>query len=579
VTLLDRDLRRALAYARPHWHRLVLVVGLSAAGTVFSLVLPYLSKSLVDGALLGGDRELLIRIVALFLAVTGVSFAINVVSGLRYTRVSADILFDMRLELYRHLQRLSPRFYARTPMGQILSRLNNDIGEIQRLGTQAVLAWVGNLLFLGGATAMLVVLDWRLFAVSLTCLPPALWALVRYRRRLEGATTVVRDRSADIGTFLIESLQGVKLVVTSNAEAREVRRFRERNASFVSAMLAMRRLDYLAGGLPGLLLGAGTAAVFLYGGWRVIGGTLTLGTFVAFTAYQMRLFGPVQGLMGLYAGVATARVSMRRVLEILDTPVEVCEPERPVALGGVKGSVAFERVSFTFDRGGAVLDDVSFTVRPGETVAIVGHSGSGKSTVADLLVRLLDPDAGRILLDGRDLRTLRLADVRRWIARVDQEPFILNASIGENIRYARPEASDGEVDASASAAGLEEFVSRLPQGLATPVGERGHALSAGERQRIAIARAFLADPAVLVLDEATGSLDPLTEAQVVTGYEAIMRGRTTILISHRLDLARKADRVIVLERGRLAEEGIPDDLLARRGTFAELFAASWEPVR
>lgn len=579
MTLLDRDLRRALGYARPYWRRLTLVLVLSAIGTVLSLYLPYLSKTLVDDALLGRDPGLLVRIVAWFVGITAASFAINVLSGLRYTRVSADILFDMRLELYRHLQRLSPRFYARTPLGQILSRLNNDIGEIQRIGTQAVLAWVGNLLLLGGTAAMLVVLDVRLFVLSLALLPAALWALVRYRRRLEGATVVVRDRSADIGSFLIETLQGVRLVATSNAEAREERRFREKNASFVDAMLAMRRLDYLAGGLPGLMLSVGTALVFLYGGWRVIDGTLTLGTFVAFTAYQMRLFGPIQGLMGLYAGIATVRVSMRRVLEILDTPVEVRDPERAVSLGSVKGAVDFEGVSFSFDRGGPVLDRVTFAVRPGEVVAIVGESGSGKSTVADLLVRLLDPDGGRILLDGRDLRTLRLADVRRAVARVDQEPFILNAPIGENIRYARPDASEAEVRAAASAAGLEEFVRRLPRGLATPVGERGHQLSAGERQRIAIARAFLADPAVLVLDEATAALDPQTEAEVITGYEAIMRGRTTILISHRLDLARRADRVLVLERGRVVETGPPDELLARRGALAELFAPHAETLR
>lgn len=491
---------------------------------------------------------MLVRLVLVFAGIALASFVINVVSGLRYTRVSAAILFDMRLALYQHLQRLSPRFYAATPLGQIVTRLNTDIGEVQRVAAETILAWLGSAIALAGTVIMLALLDARLFLVSLASVPPALWALVRYRSRLEGAVASARERSADIGSFLIETLQAQRLVVTSNAADREVARFRTRNDAYVDAVMRMRSLNYLAGGLPGLLLGLGTAAVFLYGGTRVIGGTLTLGTFVAFTAYQMRLLSPVQAMMGLYAGLASARVSLRRVREILDVPVEVREADPAVELARAQGEVIFDRVRFSFDRGGPVLDDLSFTLRPGERVALMGPSGSGKSTIGDLLVRLLDPAAGRILLDGHDLRELRLADVRRHVVRVDQEPPIFNATIAENIRYTRPDATDADIAAVATAAGLDTLTARLPEGIATPVGERGRALSAGERQRIAIARALLSNPTVLVLDEATAALDAAVEAEVLDGYEAVMRGRTTVLITHRPDLAARADRIITLAK-------------------------------
>jgi len=382
----------------------------------------------------------------------------------------------------------------------------------------------------------------------------------------------VRDRSAVIGTFLIEALQGMRLVVTHNAQEREADRFRERNDAFIESLMQMRRLTYLSGGIPGLLLALGTGAVFLVGGWRVIDAKITMGTLVAFVAYQMRLLGPVQGLMGLYASVATARVSLRRVHEILDTPPEVSEAAGASPLSSARGEVVLDDVTFTFDRGASVLDRASLTIRAGERVAIVGASGGGKSTIADLLVRQLDPAGGRVLLDGRDLRDLRLADVRRHVVVVEQDPFIFNTTVADNVRYARPEASAADVAAAARAAGLAELLDRLPQGIDTPVGERGRALSAGERQRVAIARAFLADPAVLVLDEATAAIDPATEAQVMAGYEAVMRGRTTIVISHRLQPARQADRVVVLNQGRIVEDGTADTLIARGGAFAELFA-------
>ena len=571
--LLDPQFRRALAYVAPYWRRLALIVALSLASTGAALIVPLLSRDLIDDALLAGDRAVLLRIVALFVGLTLLGFLLNVASGLRYTRVSAEILFDMRLDLYRHLQRLSPRFYARTRLGDIVSRLNNDIGEIQRVAAEAALSWIGNLLFLAGSVGMMIWLDLRLFLAGIAVLPLSVWALVVYRRRLEGRVAAFRERSADIGSFLIETLSAMKLVVTANAQGREVTRFRDRNQAFIGALMAMQRLTYLAGGLPGVLLSGGLGAVFLYGGFRYLDGTLTMGTLVAFMAYQTRLMAPVQGLMGLYASLATAKVSLARVHEIADAPVDVEEAPGATAPAEARGVVEFDGVSFSFDRGAPTLEDVSFAVAPGETVAVVGRSGVGKSTVADLLLRFLDPDRGAVRLDGRDVRTLPFAFLRRHVALVEHAPFIFHASMAENIRYARPDARDAEVEAAARAAGIHDFIAELPEGYGTVVGERGAALSAGERQRVGIARALLADPAVLVLDEATASLDPVAERRVIDGYEALMRERTTLLITHRLGLARRADRVVALDGARVAEIGHPEELLERRGVFARLFAS------
>jgi ATP-binding cassette subfamily B protein len=285
----------------------------------------------------------------------------------------------------------------------------------------------------------------------------------------------------------------------------------------------------------------------------------------------MRLFAPAQALMGLYASLATARVSWRRVLELLDAAVDVQEAPDAAALPRVRGELSFENVSVTTDRGLQVLDNVSFSVGPGQSLALVGASGSGKSTIAFLATRLLDPDRGVVRLDGQDVRTLKLDDIRRHVILVEQEPVLLHGTIVDNIRYVRPDATEAEVERAAAAAGLSAFVEALPQRYQTIVGERGLALSAGERQRVALARAFLADPAVLILDEPTAALDPVTERQVVDGYESVMRGRTTILISHRRDLALRAHSVAVLDGAAVVEAGTPSDLARRAGPFARLF--------
>ncbi|HUR21574.1 MAG TPA: ABC transporter ATP-binding protein [Vicinamibacterales bacterium] len=548
-----------------------MVLAISLVSTSLSLWLPYLTKDLIDKALIGRNSAALFRIVTLFATVGVVGFVLNVASGLIYTRVSADILFDMRRELYEHLQRLSPRFYAVTRLGDIVSRINSDISEIQRVAAEAALAWVGNVLFLIGGIVILVWLDWRLFVVGLTTLPLSAWALVTYRRRLDSRVTELRERSAAIGTFLIETLQANRTVVTSGAEKREVSRFSRLNAAFVETVMGLQRVHYLVGGLPSLLLAGGTAAVFFYGGYRVVEGTMTMGTLAAFMAYQARVVAPVQALMGLYGSLATMKVSWRRVEEILKTPVEVVEAKDAIALPTVRGEIEFDKVTLTYGRGGAVIEDISFRVAPGETLAIVGASGSGKSTIADVLLRLLDPDSGIVRLDGHDLKGVKISDLRKHVQLVEQEPLLFHTSIEANVRYANPDASDDEVLRALEAAGISRFVADLPEGVRTVVGDRGIALSAGERQRIALARALVTNPSVLILDEPSAALDPASERQVMEGYRQAMRGRTTIVISHRLDVVRAADQAVMLEGARVVERGTPAQLASTGGPFARLF--------
>ena len=568
---MSSDLRRALAYLAPYRVQLGFILLLSGINTALSLTLPYLTKTLVDTALVERNLQALYVTVFLFALASAGGFALTAIVGLRYTVLSADVLFEMRLALYRHLQRLSPRFYARTPLGDILARVNNDVSEIQRVASESLLAWVGNGLFLVGSVAAMFWLDPRLALVGLSLVPVAVWVLSRTRTTLAGHIRNMREASAAIGSFLVETLQAVRLVVTANAQEREAGRFRAANGAFVKALTTMQLWSYLSGSAPGLVLSAGHVLVFIYGGQRVINGSLTLGTFIAFMAYYMRVFQPVQALMSLYSNLATVQVSLARVHELLDAVPDVVDPPDPIRLTSIRGAIEFDDVSVDLGRG-SVLSSVSFAVEPGALVALVGASGIGKSTIADLLVRFIDPGQGTVKLDGVDLRRLMLADVRRQVVLVDQAPILFHASIAQNIRYACPEASAVQLQAAASAAGLDDVIARFPEGFDTIVGERGAALSAGERQRIALARALLLDPAVLVLDEPTAALDPASERQVLAGYDAAMRGRTTILITHHAALAAAADRVLVLGYAGIVEQGAADELRTRDGAFAALFS-------
>ncbi len=537
--------RRAAQYLHPYRWRMAGILLTGVLATSFGLAQPYISKLLIDDALLRRDFHALLRVSLMMFGAAVGSFALNILSSYQYVRVSALVLFDMRVALYQRLQSLSPRFWAKAKLGDVISRINNDISEVQRISADSLLSVLSNVVFLIGSSVIMASLNMRLFLLSLAVLPVAFWTLQYYQRRLSVRVKLVRERSADIGSFLLETLLGFRLVVTANAETREIARFRARNQSFLDALLSMQLTAFLSGAVPGTLLTLCTAALFLYGGSLVIDGQLTTGSLVAIMAYQARLLSPIQNLMSLYTNLVSGGVSLARVWELFDTPAEV--QERPGALPwkASTGAIECDAVSFGYN-GHRVLGDVSFRVAPGAICAIVGPSGAGKSTLADLLVRFYDPQEGAIRLDGRDLRELRLEDVRKQIMLLDQTPYLFRATVRENIAYAKPGATAEEVEDAARAASIHQRIIALPDGYETEVAERGQTFSAGERQRIALARALLADPKVLVLDEPTSALDEENERAIAETLSTALAGRTAIVITHRATLARIADQVVTL---------------------------------
>ncbi len=537
--------RRALRFAIPYWPKLALVMFTGIVATSFGLAQPYISKLLIDEALLRRNFGALVEISVLLVVAAILSFALNILSSYQYVRVSAAVLFDMRLALYRHLQTLSPRFWTTMKLGDVVSRINNDVAEVQRVSADSVLSIFSNIVFLVGSAAIMASLYWKLFLVSVAFLPVSVWALAHYQQRLADRVRTVRERSSEIGSFLLETLLGMRVVIATSAESREVKRFQSRNREFVDALLKMQLTSFLSGAVPGVVLTLCTAALFLYGGKLVIDGQITTGTLVALMAYHARLLAPLQNLMSLYSSLISGGVSLSRVWELFDATPEVLEIPGARGLISVRGEIECDSLAFRH-RDHQLFRDLSFHVPAGSICAIVGPSGIGKSTLADLLIRLYDPDSGSIRLDGTDLRELRLGDLRRSVMLLDQNPYLFHATVQENIAYARPDATENEITAAAQAASIHERILLLPEGYRTTLAERGQTLSAGERQRLALARALLADPKVLILDEPTSSLDDVNEQAIADTLEAALRGRTAIVITHRPAVARIAHQRVVL---------------------------------
>jgi len=568
--LLSPRARRILAFVRPYSGRLVGILGLLLASIALDLSFPAILQQAIDRALLAGNSRLLMLLTGALVVLAGLRIAIGAASGYLQTWVASHIVFDMREHLFSHLLTLPMRFFARTKVGDIMSRLHGDITEVQSVATGALVGFITSVLGLLGTTAFLIYYSWRLFLVSLLVTPVAALALSRFRGRIHSVAKDVRERNADLASLTVDALGAVRFVRASGAEAIEQRKYRDAGRALIRSLLRFQVVSALGGGLPGSLLLVGAALALFLGGRMVIDGTLTVGALTAFAIYQARLFGPIQGLMGLYLRLQRARASLDRIFEILDLPPDT--PDRPdaMSLDPVRGRVEFREVSFAYEPGKPVLDRVSFQVEPGQRIAIIGASGAGKSTIIDLLWRFYHPDHGAVLIDGHDLRSLRRGPLITQMAVVNEDPQLWNATLRENIRYGRPSAAETEIEAAARAADLGALVAELERGLDSEVGERGAQLSTGQRQRVALARAFLRRPRILVLDEATSSLDWVSEDQVRRSMNELMAGATTILITHRLARARDAHEILVLEGGHIVERGSHPELAAGRGLYAAL---------
>ena len=552
--------RRLLPFLRPYRGALFTVLCISLLSTALGLAQPYLSKLMIDQALLRRDMGALLRIAGIMVALTIAGFGVNILASYRYVSLSAAMLYDIRAALLRHLQMLSPRFYGSFRLGDLISRMNSDVSDVQRIASDSLLSIISNLLFFVGCVAMMLWLDWRLFLVSVILVPASLATFRYYQRRLTDLTRSMREKGADLGSFLVDTVMGMRVVASLRAGEHEIARFNQRNDAFVSTMLRMQVASFMTGALPGALMTVATSAVILYGGWRIIDGSMSIGTLVAFMTYHMRLLSPIQTLMGLTSGLASARVSLGRIFELFDAKPDVTERPDAVPLSQAR-EIRFDHVAMGYDRG-TVLHDIDLTIPAGSLCAILGSSGAGKSTMADLMVRYLDPIAGHVLVNGRDIRDYRLDDLRREIILVDQSPYLFNDTIAANIGFALPDVTQVQIEAAAHAAGLDAFIARLPAGYDTPAGERGMALSAGERQRIVLARALLRQPGILILDEPTSALDEETEQLVAGRLRAALPSATIIVITHKPALAQLADHVVRVENGHVTVQQNREELHA-----------------
>ncbi len=567
-------LRRAFRMLGPYRRGLYVALVLMVLYTLTTIAGPFLVRYGIDHGIKDGDEGALNLAVGVYVAVSVLGFAINRWQIILVSRVGEGFLRDMRTRVFRHLLRLSMPFYDREKAGVIVSRMTSDIDSLQELVQLGLLQFTSSVLLIVLTLVLLAITSWQLLLVVALPLPFVILASVKFQRDSNAAYLTVRDRIGLVLSHLQEGISGVRVIQAYAREGAETHRFGKRNRTLYGAH--MRSVRIQAWYLPVIeIAGTGaTALVVWIGGVLVVGDTLTVGTVALFVLSLSNLFEPVQQLSQLFNQVQSAGAGLRKLFEVLDTDVDVAEAADPVALPAT-GAIAVSGLSFAYRADlDPVLSDVDLVIAPGERIALVGPTGAGKSTLAKLVARFYDPTAGTVSFGDVDLRSASLDSLRDRIAVVPQEGFLFNGTIRDNVRVARAGASDAEVDAALDAIGVRDRFAALPDGLDTEVRERGSRLSAGEKQLVSMARAALADPAVLVLDEATSSLDPGTEAVVEAAGERLMAGRTTIVIAHRLTTAARADRVGVVEGGRLAELGTHTDLVAvPDGRYARLYAA------
>jgi len=611
-------LRRVADYARPYWKGVGVILLTILGISLLSLIPPLLIRDLIDFTLPAKDANRLNLLALGMVAVPLINGLLGVAQRYASARIGEGIIFDLRSGLYSHLQRMSLRFFTNTQVGELMSRLNNDVIGAQRAITGTVVTLISNAVSLIATLSIMVSLDWRLTLLSVAILPLFVLPARRVGRVLRRVARDSMEANARMNALMNETLNisGALLSKLFGRHRSEVQRFRARAGTVRDIgvrQAVIGRWFFLA---LSLVSAVGTALVFWAGGYLVLRGAFTIGTIVAFTAYLRDLYGPLMAMTNARVDFSTSLVSFERVFEVLDLPLEIREPSPAISLPEVRGHVQFEGVSFSYlesrdapagledvrrfswraptflphekpeaEEADDKLDtapklrwalrNVTFTVRPGEVAALVGPSGAGKTTITYLLPRLYDPTDGVVRLDGHDLRSLPLDSLAEHIGMVTQETFLFHDSVRNNLLYARPDASDQDLIAACRSANIHDFISVLPEGYDTIVGERGYRLSGGEKQRLSIARVLLKNPQVIILDEATSHLDSTSEVLIQEAMEGVMHGRTSIVIAHRLSTIVKADRILVMDEGCVVEQGRHEELLALGGLYARLYETQY----
>ena len=565
------DYARLLHYVVPYWRRGVAAIIAMILGALTTLAVPWIIRNIIDDVLAAKNLVALNWIALGILVLFFLRGVFSYLQGYLMSYIANRVIIDIRNEVYARVQRLSLRFFDTRKTGSLMSRLTNDIGALQTAIVDNFVNIVKESVILIGSLVGMVILHWRLTLLCIIIVPLVSITIKYFGRKLKKSGHMMQERIADVTSHLQETIGGIRVVKSFFREDYEIARFRQINqASFGAAMKAARQSSQLSP-IVEFIAAIAVTAIIWYGGWSVIDGELTAGELIAFLIYAINLANPVRRLSALYGDIQRSMAAGERVFALLDETPDIREKADAIALPVLRGDVVFDAVHFQYEPSKEVLSGISFHAEPGQKIALVGPSGSGKSTIANLIPRFYDVTAGAIKIDGHDIRDVTLASLREQIGIVPQDTALFNTTIEENIRYGRLDATAEEVAAAVRAANAEEFVRQLPQGLQTPIGDRGLVLSGGQRQRIAIARALLKDPRILILDEATSALDTESEQLVQAALERLMIGRTAFIIAHRLTTIQDADHILVIDRGRIVESGTHQSLLALHGMYYNLY--------